>query len=196
MSNDTPQASDPGPLRHFRVGRRALLTSLATGAGVAAFTLPAVAAGHVHHAGAAAETPDNTAHEEHGLLFLDQHAFDTLVLLSEQIVPGARDAKVPEILDRLLSVESLETQKRFTSVIGAFEGQARAAQGKPWKSLSSEQANALLTKISGLPKDDASRKAFDDLKAAVAETYYSTEVGMKEMGWQGNVAHAAPPKTC
>ena len=38
MSNETPTASDPGPLRHFRVGRRALLTSLA-GAGVAAIAM-------------------------------------------------------------------------------------------------------------------------------------------------------------
>ena len=130
-----------------------------------------------------------------GLLFLDQHAFDTLALLSQQIVPGARDAKVPEILDRLLSVESLETQKRFTSVIGAFERESREAQGKPWKALSAEQANALLTKISGLPEESPTRKAFDDLKAAVAETYYSTEVGMKEMGWQGTVAFT-PPRAC
>ena len=195
MSDETPLASDPGPLRHFRVGRRALLTSLATGASVAAFALPASAAAHVHHAAAAAAKPENTAAEVQGLLFLDQHAFDTLALLSQQIVPGARDAKVPEILDRLLSVESLETQKRFTSVIGAFERESREAQGKPWKALSAEQANALLTKISGLPEESPTRKAFDDLKAAVAETYYSTEVGMKEMGWQGTVAFT-PPRAC
>lgn len=195
MSNETPLASDPGPLRHFRVGRRALLTSLATGASVAAFALPASAAAHVHHASAAAAKPDNTADDAQRLLFLDQHAFDTLALLSEQIVPGARDAKVPEILDRLLSVESLETQKRFTSVIGAFEREARESQGKPWKALPAEQANALLMKISGMPGDNATRKAFDDLKAAIAETYYSTEVGMKEMGWQGTVAFT-PPKAC
>ena len=41
-----------------------------------------------------------------------------------------------------------------------------------------------------LPKDDATRQSFDTLKAAVAETYYSTEPGMKEMGWAGNVAFA------
>ena len=80
----------------------------------------------------------------------------------------------------------------FTSVIGIFEREAREAQGKPWKALSAEQAAELLTKLSGLPKDNATRQGFDDLKRAVAETYYSTETGMKEMGWTGAIAFPTP----
>ena len=203
MSNDVReeglQADNPasGPLRHFRIGRRAVLTSLA-GAGAAAFALPAAAA-HAHVHGAAATTakaadPETAAGE--GLQFLDQHAFDTLALLSEQIVPGSRAARVAEFLDRLLAVESLETQKRFTSVLGSFERQAREAQGKPWKALTAEESTALLTKISTLPKDDATRQGFDDLKRAIAETYYSSEAGMKEMGWTGTFAFTAPVAGC
>lgn len=170
-----------------------MLQSLATGVGVAAFVTPAVAAGHVHGAAASATKPaEGTSAADSSLLFLDQHAFDTLSLLSEQIVPGSRAAQVPEVLDRLLSVESLETQKRFTSVIGMFEREAREAQGKPWKALSAEQATELLTKMSGLPKDNVTRQGFDDLKRAVAETYYSTETGMKEMGWTGAIAFPTP----
>lgn len=187
------QASGEGPLRHFRVGRRALLTSLA-GAGTAAFVLPASAA-HVHHAASSATTPANAgaaSAASSGLQFLDQHAFDTLALLSEQIVPGSRAAQVPEFLDRLLAVESIETQKRVTAVLGAFEREAREAQGKPWKALSGSQATQLLGKISAWPESHPTRQAFDDLKWAVAETYYSTEPGMKELGFTGAVAFVAP----
>ncbi len=145
MSNDTrdersPMNADAGesPLRHFRVGRRAVLTSL-TGLGAAAFALPAAAA-HVHQAAAAASAPADAAATEGSLLFLDQHGFDTLAALSEQIVPGSRAAQVPEVLDRLLSVEALETQRRFVQALGAFEGQARAAQGRPWKALTAPEA--------------------------------------------------------
>jgi hypothetical protein len=182
-----------GPLRHFRVGRRALLTSL-TGVGAAAFVLPAAsAAGHAHHAAASTARTGNAAVvADYGLQFLDQHAFDTLAQLSEQIVPGSRAAGVAEFLDRLLAVESLETQKRVTAVLGTFEREAREAQGKPWKSLTAEQAKTLLTKISTLPDSDVTRQAFNDLKWAVAETYYSTEPGMKELGFNGNVAFVAP----
>lgn len=185
-----------GPLRHFRIGRRAVLTSLATGVGAAVFVSPASAA-HVHQAAAAA-TPAAAASAASGestLLFFDQHAFDTLTMLSEQIVPGSRAVAVPEFLDRLLAVESTETQKRFTQALGAFEGAARAAHGTPWKSLTAEQANALLTKISTQPDSDPSRSAFDALKGAIAETYYSSETGMKELGWDGSVTFA-PPSPC
>jgi hypothetical protein len=186
--------SGTGPLRHFRVGRRAVLQSLATGVGAAVFA-PHASAAHVHQAAAQAATPavpaTNSATES-ALLFLDRHAFDTLALLSEQIVPGSRAVQVPEFLDRLLAVESIETQQRVTQVLGAFEREAREAHGKPWKALTELEATALLTKISAQPASDATRQAFDDLKRAIAETYFASEAGMKELGWNGSVAFASP----
>jgi len=203
MSNDVrnepvPVASDSaeGPLRHFRAGRRAVLQSLA-GVGAVAFASAASAA-HVHQAAATAAKPADsatTSAADSELLFLDRHSFDTLTILSEQIVPGSRAVKVPEFLDRLLAVESTDTQKRFTQALGAFEREAREAHGIPWKALTAAQATALLTKISGQPDSDATRKAFDGVKGAVAETYYSTEVGMKELGWNGSIAFP-PPSAC
>jgi hypothetical protein len=187
--------SGQGPLRHFRLGRRAVLQSLATGVGAAAFALPASAA-HVHQAMAAAANAEGaTGGADASLLFLDQHGFDTLALLAEQIVPGSRAVRVPEFLDRLLAVESTETQKRFMQALGAFEREGREAHGKPWKALTADEASALLTKISTTPTGEPSRDSFDALKSAVAETYYSTEVGMKELGWNGSVAFA-PPASC
>jgi hypothetical protein len=195
LSTDTD--SQAGPLRHFRVGRRAVLQTLATGVGAAVFASRASAA-HMHPvAAAAASTADAaTTTADAGLLFLDRHAFDTLALLGEQIVPGSRAAQVPEFLDRLLAVETIDTQKRFMQALGAFEGEARAANGVPWKALTTEQATAVLTKISTQPDSDVSRQAFDRIKGAVAETYFSTEVGMKELGWNGSVVFAPPSSTC
>lgn len=182
---------ESGPLRHFRAGRRAVLQSLATGVGAAVFA-PQALASHAHHAAASAVSP---ATPDGALVFLDQHAFETLSSLSEQIVPGSRAARVPEFLDRLLAVESIDTQKYFTQALGAFEREARDAHGKPWKALTAEQATALLTKISAQPGSDATRQAFDGLKDAVAETYFSSEAGMKELGWNGSMVFA-PPSPC
>lgn len=180
-----------GPLRHFRVGRRAVLQSLATGAGVAAFAATAsAAAGHAHHAAVTAVAPPPAVTAGNSLVFLDQHTFDTLNLLSDQIVPGARAARVAEVVDRLLDVEATDTQKRFMQSIGVFEREARESQGKPWKALTAEQANELLTTLSTLPWEDTRRQSFEGLKVALAEIYYSTEPGMKELGWQGTVAFA------
>ena len=204
MSDDMRDESIPvardagaGPLRHFRLGRRAVLQSLATGVGAAVIGSSASAA-HLHQAAAvSANAADavTTATTNPALLFLDQHAFDTLAGLSEQIVPGSRAAQVPEFLDRLLAVESTDTQKRFTQALGAFEREAREAHGAPWKALTAEEAALLLAKISAQPTSDATRQAFDGIKGAVAETYFSTEVGMKELGWNGGVAFA-PPSAC
>lgn len=192
MSNDV--RDDSGPLRHFRIGRRTVLQSLATGMGAAVFASSASA--HVHHAAAAAAKPaEAAAVGEATRLFLDDHAFDTLSLLSEQIVPGSRAAQVPEFLDRLLAVESTATQKRFIQALGAFEREAREAHGKPWKSLTAEQAAASLTKLSAMPDGDERRGPFDAIKRSVAETYYSTEPGMKELGYNGNIAFT-PPAAC
>lgn len=193
MSDDV--RADSGPLRHLRIGRRAVVQSLATGVGAVAFASSASAA-HVHHAAAQAATPaTSAAGGPTSLLFLDQHAFDTVAALSEQIVPGSRAAQVPEVLDRLLSVESVETQTYALQAIGAFEREARAAHGKPWKALTTEQATALLTKISTTPPTDATRRMFDGVKSAIAETYFSSEAGMKELGWNQSVAFA-PPSAC
>jgi hypothetical protein len=186
--------SGEGPLRHFRVDRRVVLQSLVAGAGAVVFA-SRVSAAHGHHAATAPEAAAAAIGTDSTLLFLDRHAFDTLALLSEQIVPGARAVQVPEFLDRLLAVESTETQKRFMQALGAFEHEAREAHGVSWKALTESQATALLTKISTLPDSDPTRKAFDGIKSAVSETYFSSEAGMKELGWNGSVAFA-PPSVC
>ena len=177
-----------------RVGRRAVLQSLATGVGAVAFTSHASAA-HVHQAAATAAAPAGaatTSTAESGLLFLDRHAFDTLTILAEQIVPGSRAAQVPEFLDRLLAVESTDSQKRFTQALGTFEREARQAHGKPWKALTEAEANALLTKLSQLPDSDARRRVFDGLKGFLADIYFESEAGKKELGWNGSVAFESP----
>lgn len=202
MSHESQDASTTmpeeatGPLRHF-MGRRAMLQSLAMGAGAAMLGDTARASGHTHHPGGmgagAAPVPTDPAISASTLLFLDQHAFDTLTLLAEQIVPGSRAAQVPAFLDRLLSVESTETQKRFTQALGAFERVARDTHGKPWKNLTDSEATALLTKISTLPGNDALRRTFDGLKSSVAESYYASEAGMKELGWNKSIVFSPPP---
>jgi hypothetical protein len=206
MSDDVrdeplPVSSDPaetssvdGPLRGGLFGRRAVLQSLATGVGAAVMATPASA--HVHQATAGA-APKPTARAARAgaapaLVFLDKHAFDTLAILGEQIVPGSRAAKVPEFLDRLLAVESTDTQKRFTQSLGAFERQARDAHGKPWKALTAAQATALLTRMSEAPGSESIRRAFDFVKGGVAETYFASEAGLKELGWNRSVMFASP----
>lgn len=192
-STEPPPSSSSvdGPLRVGIFGRRAVLQSLATGVGAAVLASPASA--HVHQAAAAKPAPPGArAGAAPALVFLDRHAFETLATLGEQIILGSRAARVPEFLDRLLAVESTETQKRVIQALGAFEGQAREAHGKPWKSLTAAQATALLTRMSEAPDSEATRRAFETIKGVVAETYFATEAGLKELGWNRGVMFASP----
>ena len=193
VSSDSAESSSAvdGPLRSFAFGRRAVLQSLATGVGAAVLASPAAA--HVHQAAApAAAKPAARAGAAPALAFLDKHAFDTLAILGEQIVPGSRAAKVPEFLDRLVAVESTDTQKQIIQSIGAFEREAREAHGKPWKSLAPAEATAILTKMSQAPNGEGARRAFETIKGGVAETYFATEAGLKELGWNRSVMFASP----
>jgi hypothetical protein len=194
-SEAAASSSVDGPLRGGVFGRRAVLQSLATGVGAAVLASPASA--HVHQAAPAAAKPAAAAARPGAaaatsLVFFDKHAFETIALLGEQIVPGSRAAKVPEFLDRLLAVESTDTQKRVVQAIGAFEREARDAHGKSWKALTAPQATAILTKMSEAPGSEATRRAFETIKGGVAETYFATETGLKELGWNRSVMFASP----
>lgn len=149
--------------------------------------------------------------------FLDQHQFETLESLAERIVPGSSKAKVSEFVDQLLAVDSPDDQRSFLSALGVFEGRAIARAGRPWKQLAEADQLAILTEAStmasgripdrpwttGDPVDrprDATppptvtlRDHFDLLKGWVAGAYYSSEIGMRELGWTGNVIFESFP---
>ena len=149
--------------------------------------------------------------------FLDPHQFDTLQSLAEQIVPGSKRAKVSEFVDQLLAVDSSEDQRSFLSALGAFEGRAMARAARPWKQLTNADQIAILieastmasgrpperpwTKGDPLPSRSAAppvftltlRDHFDLLKGWIAGAYYSSEIGMRELGWTGNVIRQTFP---
>jgi hypothetical protein len=201
------------------LGRRAVLQTLLTGAG-AAVAVPALAHEHPMHASlqnpARVTTADRKASAPgYKPQLLDKHLFDTLVVLSETIVPGSTKAKVAEFIDALLAVELPATQRRFFNAIGAMEGMAIAEHRKPWKSLTPAEQTALLTKAStaesaqrgggvpGIPGAAGAgprpttlniRDQFDHLKGWISGAYYSTEIGMRELGWNGSVFFAQLPQ--
>jgi hypothetical protein len=146
--------------------------------------------------------------------FLDAHQVETVTILAEQIVPGSTKAKSAQFIDALLSVDTEQRQRRFIQALGAFEGMAIAHAQKPWKSLTEADRTTLLTKAStadsgrpagpggpGGPRPAAAagagtpppepavtiRDQFDHLKGWISGAYYSSEVGMRELGWTGNV---------
>jgi hypothetical protein len=189
------------------------------GAGVA---VPGISAEHPigRHAadGAAIDQADAKAQSDgYKPAFLDAHQFETFRSIAELIVPGSTRAKVSEFVDQLLAVDSADDQRAFLTALGALEGRALARASRPWKQLTEADQVAILTEAStmasGRPparawsKGDAViietppatrtiltlRDHFDVLKGWVAGAYYSSEIGMRELGWTGNMFYREFP---
>lgn len=201
--------------------RREVLQGLLASIGAGA-VIPGLAVEHpfARHAAASAtlEQADAKARvADYRPEFLDRHQFETLQAMAERIVPGSTRAKVSEFLDQLLAVENQDDQRSFLTALGAFDGQALARAKRPWKQLAEADQVAILTHVStmtsgrpparawtkgdpfevrGAPPPDAPRTLrdhFDLLKGWIAGAYYSSEIGMRELGWTGNLVHRAYP---
>jgi len=181
--------------------RRAVLQGL-TGTLGAGFAIHALGAGHPmrwhledHVRVAAADAKASAAT---GPEYLTGDQLETLVSAAERILPGATSAKVAPFVDQLLAVDTPENQREFLSALAVLEGESTARYQSRWKALDEAQQVALLTALStadpAAPEKPATaRDRFEHLKGWIVGAYYSSEIGMRELGWTGNVFFAAFP---
>jgi hypothetical protein len=127
-------------------------------------------------------------------VFLDAHQAKTLEALAEAIVPGSTAARVGPFLDQLLAVDSADNQRAFLGSLGAFDMIASTRHGSPWVGITAAQQDALLREASTADeKTSALRGHFQNLKDWIAGAYYSSEIGVRELGWEGKLFHAELP---
>ena len=191
------------PAEASGMARRTMLQTLLGGVS-AGLALPSIVEAqhpvhnHLQSAAAVEQAQKKAAATAYKPEFLDAHQFKTLEVLSEAIVPGSTTAKVAPFLDILLAVELPQTQRTFLSALGAFDMAAVQAHGKAWKSITAAEQDAILqaasTGESGRAKGTTTlRDHFQTLKGWISGAYYSSEQGMKELGWTGNVFHGELP---
>ena len=89
--------------------------------------------------------------------------------------------------------------------MAALDAEVQKRFKKSFPALDEEQKNAFLTDASTKPKNteapesEAEKKQsalyehFENLKGWISGAYYSSEVGMRELGWTGDYAFAAFP---
>lgn len=192
-----------GPLTRREMVRR-MLTGV--GAGVA---WPLVATSHSIHEllnnDAVFAEAENLGAPDWKPLFLSAQENETLAALAESVVPGSTNAQVNRFIDLLLSVDTAESQKRFRTSLTAFEAEAQKRFEKEFPALDASQKNALLTEASAKPAGENSLDAsasekhsalhghFENLKEWVTMAYYSSEAGMRELGWKGEYAFESFP---
>jgi Gluconate 2-dehydrogenase subunit 3 len=136
-------------------------------------------------------------------VFLDSHQNETLIALSEYIIPatdtpGAKDALVNRFLDLLLSVETVESQRAFLEALSYIDGACRERYKAAFIYLDREQQIEFLNLVAyshshstwgEQPADFPAYTHFSKLKDWVVNAYYSSPAGLKEMGWDGSFPH-------
>jgi len=125
------------------------------------------------------------------LLFLSAQQFAALDVLSEAIVPGSRNAQSAAFIDLLLSADTHEAQQMFINSLSAFESASQNNLHSVIISLSTSQLHDLLTSLSA--SDSTGLEHFSHLKDWIAGAYYSSEVGMRELGWTPDRVFATFP---
>jgi hypothetical protein len=187
--------------------RRKMVRRLLAGAGAGA-AWPLVAASHPIYAHltneAIFEEAETLGAVDWKPLFLSAQQDETLIALAEAIVPGSKMAQVNRFIDLLLSVDTDQHKKSFADALEAFEAQSQKRFGKGFPSLDAGQQNGLLADAAigltqkqssgGAEKDGtALHEHFENLKGWISGAYYSSEAGMRELGWTGDYAFASFP---
>ena len=84
--------------------------------------------------------------------------------------------------------------RAFVGALGGLDMVAINRHGKAWVGITAAQQDALLREASTADaKTSALRGHFQHLKDWIAGAYYSSEAGMRELGWDGNVVHGQLP---
>ena len=180
------------------IPRREALQALLGGVGAGLALTSVVAAQHPVHQHLASpatleQAQQNAAVAPYTPEFLDAHQLRTLEALAETIVPGSTTGRVAPFLDQLLAVESPPTQRAFLGSLGAFDMAAVAKHGKAWTAITAAEQDGILREASTADAKTAIRGHFQNLKDWIAGAYYSSEAGLKELGYTGQMFFAEFP---
>jgi gluconate 2-dehydrogenase gamma chain len=137
-------------------------------------------------------------------LFLDAHQNETLIILSDLIIPttdtpGAKDALVNRYIDLVMAAETHENQKSFLGNLAYIDGESMRKYKNTFRYLSREDQDDLLhlmaypmagsTWTGEAAGEDPGYTNFEQLKTHIGVAYYTSQVGMKELGRDENFTH-------
>jgi hypothetical protein len=173
------------------ISRRDLLRNVALSV-TAAGTLTPAAAQHVHEL--AAEDKQASGGVYKPKAFTD-HEYATIRRLCDLIIPaddhskGALEAGAPEFID-LLSSHNREMAAIYTGGIGWLDHQMQQRYQKKFIDAAPEQQTAMLDLIAYRrnmsPELGPGIQFFDWIRKMTADAYYTSRVGIDDLGYMGN----------
>jgi len=169
-----------------RVSRRELAQKLLSGL-AAGLVAPALSPLHPIHRhllnGSLLNSADEALAAGSGYkpAFLSPPQMASLDNLAEALIPGSHKAQSAEFIDLLLSVDSPEHQQNFTASLAAMETSSTKAFHKGAAALTHAELQQLLE--AALAADSPDHAHFENLKDWAIGAFYSSEIGMRELGW-------------
>lgn len=135
--------------------------------------------------------------------FLNDGQNETLIALSGVIIPatdtpGAKEALVNRYLDLVLASEPAGSQQKFLDSLTYIDSESQRSFGKEFHSLTQEDQHDLLRPLAyplrpsrwgNKDHDYTGVEHFDRLKSMIAVAYYTSEIGQRELGWDGSITH-------
>jgi gluconate 2-dehydrogenase gamma chain len=177
--------------RTENLSRRDLLRSAAIAAMLG--SVGTADAQHVHEMAAAERVTTGNYKPK---LFND-HEYKTLQRLADYIIPadevskGALDAGAPEYIDLLCS-QSTELSTIYTGGIAWLDIQMEKRYGHSFLDAKPEEQTAMLDLISHRKNDSQELGAgihfFDWTRKMVVDAFYTSPIGIKDIGYLGNAA--------
>ena len=171
------------------ISRRVALRSIGAGAGAIA-VLP-----WLSEEGALAFAALQRTGAKPALKALTPAQYATVDVLVDAIIPtderspGAREARVADYIDLLLSEADAEAKQQWIDGLAAVDAEASTRAGAPVAKLAAPQLEALLTAISVNERQPQTpmERFFVMTKRAAIQGYYSSEIGIhKDLRYKGN----------
>jgi len=170
--------------------RREILRNIAVGATMAA--IPADAAQHVHNEVTQAKATNGGTYKPK---LFNEHEYATVRLVSELIIPAdevsgsAVEAGAPEFID-LIGSSNEEMATLLTGGLAWLDRTMERRKGKSFLDASAAERTALLDEIayrkSATPELNTGVVFFDQFRRLVADAFYTSPIGVKDIGYVGN----------
>jgi len=120
------------------------------------------------------------------------------VIIPTTDTPGAKEALVNRYLDLVLSGETGELQQQFLSGLSFIDSESKRLYRKEFRALNAEEQVELLLPLAyptqghSWNSEEAPEEGvrhFGLLKGMIAGAYYTSEIGLQELGWDGSFTH-------
>jgi hypothetical protein len=135
--------------------------------------------------------------------FLSTHQHNTLELLGDLIIPeddtpGAKNAFASRFIDHLLANEKPSVQEAFLRSLFFIDGESLKRYGNAFLFLDRATQTELLTYLAyphrhsnwgDTPSSHVAFGHFQRIKNAISRAFYTSEIGMKELGWDESPFH-------